>query len=295
MNKNLISEMKRLHLAGDLATVTASTAPRPHLVSGDHSRLVDDLPASEDAICQQLTLILSSPLFSRSERLSRFLRFTIEYALCGRQDDLKEYLIGTEVYDRRPPYDPNQDSIVRTEARRLRSKLKEYYDRADKNDRIFIYFRLGSYVPVFRVGANPTAEPTVAATISLERSLIQPSLTNQRIAQRESLYSDFIQEASRLYANSLVHSLKDLNDLVSLNALVSRIRLFASDPVLLAAETVVKQIICQYAKVNISLEELLNAALSAKADPLETFSVACREEFQNIARSCVSSFHSVIA
>ena len=29
-----------------------------------------------------------------------------------------------EVYDRKPPYHPSQDSIVRTEARRLRTKLK---------------------------------------------------------------------------------------------------------------------------------------------------------------------------
>jgi hypothetical protein len=30
---------------------------------------------------------------------------------------LKEYLIGTEVYDRKPPYHSNMDSIVRSEAR----------------------------------------------------------------------------------------------------------------------------------------------------------------------------------
>ncbi len=45
---------------------------------------------------------------------------------------LKEYVIGTEVYDRKPPYHPSQDSIVRTEARRLRAKLKEYYESEGK-------------------------------------------------------------------------------------------------------------------------------------------------------------------
>jgi hypothetical protein len=64
---------------------------------------------------------------------------------------LKEYLIGTEVYDRRPPYHPNMDSIVRGEARRLRSKLKEYYESIGKDDPVVIYYRLGSYVPVFRL------------------------------------------------------------------------------------------------------------------------------------------------
>ena len=50
----------------------------------------------------------------------------IENAWPERRDVLKEYVIGTEVYDRKPPYHPSQDSIVRTEARRLRAKLKEY-------------------------------------------------------------------------------------------------------------------------------------------------------------------------
>jgi hypothetical protein len=43
-------------------------------------------------------------------------------------DILKEYLIGTEVYDRKAPYHPSTDSIVRSEARRLRNKLKQYHE-----------------------------------------------------------------------------------------------------------------------------------------------------------------------
>jgi hypothetical protein len=82
--------------------------------------------------------------------LGRFLSFTVEQVLQGKQDALKEYAIGTEVYDRKPSYHPSRDSIVRSEARRLRAKLKEYYEGEGKHDPIFIYFRLGSYVPVFR-------------------------------------------------------------------------------------------------------------------------------------------------
>ena len=47
-----------------------------------------------------------------------------------------------------------QDSIVRTEARRLRKKLKEYYEHEGKDDPVLIYFRLGSYAPVFRAAGN---------------------------------------------------------------------------------------------------------------------------------------------
>jgi len=105
---------------------------------------------SEQAIREALARILESAMFIQSDRLSRFLRFTVGATLAGEADTLKEYLIGTEVYDRKPPYHPGADSIVRSEARRLRNKLKEYYESMGKNDSVFICYRPGSYVPAFR-------------------------------------------------------------------------------------------------------------------------------------------------
>ncbi len=105
---------------------------------------------SEQEVRAELDRLLQSSLFLQSDRLGRFLRFAIENALAGNTDLLKEYVIGTEVYDRKPPYHPSQDSIVRTEARRLRAKLKEYYESEGKRNPVFIYFRPGTYVPVFR-------------------------------------------------------------------------------------------------------------------------------------------------
>lgn len=103
-------------------------------------------------------------MFAQSDRLGRFLRFTVEATLSGSSETLKEYLIGTEVYDRKPPYHPNEDSIVRSEARRLRAKLKEYYEAAGDVDPVFIYYRPGSYVPVFRLRSEVAdAKPDVAA------------------------------------------------------------------------------------------------------------------------------------
>jgi TolB-like protein/Tfp pilus assembly protein PilF len=122
----------------------------------------NDLAISQVAIRNELTLVLQSPLFAQSDRLSRFLQFAVEHALSGTPDVLKEYVIGVEVYDRRPPYHPSQDSIVRTEARRLRSKLKEYYESEGKDDPIFIYFRPGSYVPVFRSKVALDSDPVTS-------------------------------------------------------------------------------------------------------------------------------------
>lgn len=105
---------------------------------------------SEQAIREELSRVLQSSVFAQSDRLGRFLRFTVETTLAGAAETLKEYLIGTEVYERNSSYHPSEDSIVRSEARRLRSKLKEYYDSAGNHDPVHICYRPGSYVPVFR-------------------------------------------------------------------------------------------------------------------------------------------------
>ena len=104
--------------------------------------------STEDALFE-LERVLKSRVFSNSRRLCRFLRFTVEYAVADKADLLKEYLIGSQVYDRRPPYDPTVDSIVRTEARRLRNKLKQYYETEGKYNPVRIHFDVGRYVPSF--------------------------------------------------------------------------------------------------------------------------------------------------
>jgi hypothetical protein len=108
----------------------------------------DDIDA--ELVREEVERILGTPIFAQSDRLARFLRFTVDHALAGKSAALKEYLIGTEVYDRRPPYHPSVDSIVRSEARRLRNKLRQYYESVGKDDPVFIYYRTGSYAPAFR-------------------------------------------------------------------------------------------------------------------------------------------------
>ncbi len=106
---------------------------------------------SEDAIRDQLSRILESSIFVQSERLGQFLRFTVETTLESQAETLKEYVVGTHVYGRRPSYQPAEDSIVRSEARRLRRKLQEFYETIGKNDLVLIQYRPGSYVPAFHM------------------------------------------------------------------------------------------------------------------------------------------------
>jgi TolB-like protein len=102
---------------------------------------------SGDAARSQLERVLASPGFARNERMSRFLRFVVERHLEGQDGDLKETLVAIEVFGRRPDYDPKLDSIVRTEAGRLRARLAEYYSGEGSADPITIELPKGGYVP----------------------------------------------------------------------------------------------------------------------------------------------------
>ena len=84
----------------------------------------------EKAVRDELSRILESPIIAQSDRLVRFLRFTVDATLSGRADTLKEYSIGTEVYDRQDSFNPSDDSIVRSEARRLASRANYLYQEA---------------------------------------------------------------------------------------------------------------------------------------------------------------------
>jgi TolB-like protein len=114
---------------------------------------------SENAIRDQLARITDSAVFIQSERLVRFLRFTVETTLDGKAETLKEYVIGTHVYRRKASYQPAEDSIVRSEARRLRRKLQEFYETIGRNEPLLIHYRPGSYVPAFKVRDEASTPP----------------------------------------------------------------------------------------------------------------------------------------
>ncbi len=82
--------------------------------------------------------------------MSRFLRFLAERHLEGNDDYLKQSVIAVEVFGRTPGHDPSQDSIVRTEAGRLRSRLAEFYLNEGKDDPVVIELPKGRYTPLFR-------------------------------------------------------------------------------------------------------------------------------------------------
>jgi TolB-like protein len=114
-----------------------------------------------DEVRLQLDRILASEGFANADRMSGFLRYVVDRSLAGEGDKVKEYAIGIDVFGRNHDYDPRLDSIVRVEARRLRSKVDEYYAGVGREDPVRILLRRGTYVPAFeRADATPRiAEP----------------------------------------------------------------------------------------------------------------------------------------
>ncbi len=101
-------------------------------------------------VCLELDRICRHPLFANAPNLQEFLRYTVGAALEGRDDGLKEYVIATSVFRRRSDFDPRKTSIVRTQAGRLRAKLRQYYSGPGSRSSVYIVYSPGSYSPSFR-------------------------------------------------------------------------------------------------------------------------------------------------
>ena len=91
--------------------------------------------------------ILSHSEFVSTDRLKKFLRFVVEESIAGRSDQLKEYTIGSEVFEKGGSFDPQTDTIVRVSASNLRRRLNQYYLTDGQYDPIHLELPKGSYVP----------------------------------------------------------------------------------------------------------------------------------------------------
>jgi Tol biopolymer transport system component len=106
---------------------------------------------SDAAVRAQLDSILASAVFSRSPHLRRFLSFIVEQTLAGQGRRLKESVLAHELYGKGTDFDGGNDPVVRVDARRLRDKLREFYE--GRSDPIVISLPKGSYAPIFEAGS----------------------------------------------------------------------------------------------------------------------------------------------
>jgi hypothetical protein len=139
-------------MARDLATTTQGPAGATVVRS--------DRPApTSSEVWRALARIGKSPSLRRADRLVQLLTFLVETTLVGDSRYLKETTIGVSVFGRAPDYDPKSDTIVRSQAWRLRAKLKEYYAHEGAHDPVVISVPKGQYAAVFTFRTGTVAEP----------------------------------------------------------------------------------------------------------------------------------------
>jgi hypothetical protein len=105
---------------------------------------------------------------------------------------------------------------------------------------------------------------------------------SQDKARRQKLYKQFIDEASKLYADALVHDKAEVSALVNVYALVSRMRVLSSSAVVERAEAVLRMIVDTYFTPNKTFPELRSLMNSHPIDPLRAFSEECRAELETL-------------
>jgi len=103
--------------------------------------------------------VFASKAFAGSKRAQDFLQLIVEHALAGRLDNLRERMLGAEMFGRSIDYDTANDAVVRVKASEVRRKLAQYYHETTKPPLVRIELPSGSYVPKFH-----WASPSVSLT-----------------------------------------------------------------------------------------------------------------------------------
>ena len=104
---------------------------------------------TREEISKQLSNILESSEISSKAKLCSLLQYLVDETMAGRQDKIKGYTIGVDVFGKEEGFDPEQDPLVRIHAGRLRRVLRLYYLETGRKDSIKIEIPKGKYIPVF--------------------------------------------------------------------------------------------------------------------------------------------------
>jgi hypothetical protein len=130
------------------------------------------------------------------------------------------------------------------------------------------------------LGSVSGASAAIATTWISQKSQTIRERAKSETRKRETLYGDFIMEASQRLANAFDHSLDSPETLVKLGAILGRIRLVSSDTVLTAAEECFERIVDLYAKPNRTMDQIFTTLHSGEFEFLKHFSDACRVELR---------------
>jgi hypothetical protein len=144
---------------------------------------VNWMPSSEPekaAVQQQLDKLLATPLFNSSKRYPSFLKYVVSRALAGQTDQLKERIIGLEIFGRSPDYDTNADPIVRVTAAEIRKRIEQYYQDPKHSQEIRLFLPAGSYAPQFSWPGRPMGLATAPPEAAIADSAVFPTQPEEK-------------------------------------------------------------------------------------------------------------------
>ena len=131
------------------------------------------------------------------------------------------------------------------------------------------------------LGSIVGAAASIATTWITQRTQSIRAVSEWRQRERETLFKEFISEASRLAIDGLMHSMEQPDAIMKLYGLLSCIRLVSGSDVVREGEACCRRIVQQYGEANLTADELRAAIVANRVDeldPLKGFSKACRSE-----------------
>ena len=113
-----------------------------------------------------------------------------------------------------------------------------------------------------------------------QRSQVRAEQFNRDRARRQELYKDFILEASKVYTDAVMSNEPNIQELIALYGMLSRMRVMSSSAVVTCAERLLLETTSAYSQPNRTLPELTELLKSGTGiDPLKDFAEAVRAEF----------------
>ena len=194
------------------AGASSAGAPAPHAYEAQldyhggmshRSSLQPVCEITDEQVRQQLDRILNSKTFQHVQRLKRFMSFVVLETKAGRGDQLKEFVVGVQVFDKEASFDPRNDPIVRVQARRLRTRLAAYYSDEGQNDEVLIELPKGGYAVVFKRREAPAARKHVPAALARRNTIAVMPFADHSAAHELDYFCHGIRE-------EIIHALSKL-------------------------------------------------------------------------------------
>jgi hypothetical protein len=132
------------------------------------------------------------------------------------------------------------------------------------------------------LGSLVGGSATIATAWITQKTLSRRELIRLEIKKREALYGEYISECVKLLVDAYTHTLEKPEVLLPAYALINRIRLSASQPVLSEAEDLLRHITDQYFAHNLTIEDVHRLTHSPDPDPVKSFGDACRSELKSM-------------